>query len=89
MTRAVIFTDDGWYEFHSWLESDLKMYGRLSELIDECRRTPREGRGKPERLRHQKGELWSRRLDEKNRIRYGFTELELFVLRCRGHYNDK
>ena len=45
------FTADAWEECLVWQESDRKGPGRLDRLIEETRRTPHEGIGKPkERL---------------------------------------
>ncbi len=42
-----------------------KVLSRIIRLIAETTRTPRTGMGKPERLKHLGGEVWSRRITEK------------------------
>ena len=46
------------------------------------------GIGHPEQL---KGEevLWSRRINEKDRLVYEVHEDEVVIRQCRGHYGDK
>lgn len=54
--------------------------------------SPREGIGQPERLKHFKDkEVWSRKIDKKNRIVYLIKDDELIILvvSMLGHYNDK
>jgi toxin YoeB len=89
MARGVVFSPISWAEFHFWLRADAKIYGKLSGLIDECRRDPFSGSGKPEQLKHQAVETWARRIDEKNRLTYSFNDSEILVRRCRYHYGDK
>ena len=51
---------------------------------------PRAGIGKPEQLRHYEEEVWSRRINEKDRIIYAIFEEDEFVLiqSVLGHYDD-
>lgn len=46
-----------------------------------------KGEGKPEKLKHKKGE-YSRRIDEENRLVYEFSAEYITVKACRGHYED-
>lgn len=47
------------------------MLRRLLRLIEEVRRTPFEGTGKPESLRRNLSGFWSRRIDDEHRLAYG------------------
>ena len=49
-------------------------------------RNPFEGIGKPEPLRGELGGLWSRRIDERNRLIYCISDDSLQIFSCRGHY---
>ena len=47
-----------------------------------------DGLGKPELLKHTKA--WSRRIDDKNRLVYTIDENGyLWIISCKGHYDDK
>lgn len=46
-----------------------------------------KGEGKPEKLKHKKGE-YSRRIDDENRLVYEFGAEQITVKSCRGHYDD-
>ncbi|HAX80537.1 MAG TPA: Txe/YoeB family addiction module toxin, partial [Cyanobacteria bacterium UBA11372] len=43
-----------------WVETNRKTALRLLSLIEEIRRNPFEGTGKPERLKYQDANVWSR-----------------------------
>jgi toxin YoeB len=55
-------------------------------LIEETAKTPFEGRGKPEPLKHEKSGMWSRRIDKANRLVYQVDGGILRIIACRGHY---
>ncbi len=56
------------------------------KLIKEVQRTPFEGTGKPEALRHDLSGCWSRRIDKEHRLVYEVKEDKIRVLVCRYHY---
>ncbi|MDR2679638.1 MAG: Txe/YoeB family addiction module toxin, partial [Tannerella sp.] len=47
---------------------------KLETLVKEILTNPCEGTGKPEPLKYSQKEMWSRRLDDKNRIIYGIED---------------
>lgn len=49
-------------------------------------RTPFQGIGKPEPLRYDLSEYWSRRIDDANRIVYTVKGDVLIIVQCRTHY---
>lgn len=89
MARGIYFSPRAWDEFME-CQDEIGTYRRLTILLNECRRDPFKGTGKPERLKHQGVEkYWSRRITDKHRLVYGVTETHILVARCRGHYDDK
>ena len=62
------------------------MAKKLNELIKETRRTPFEGKGKPEPLRHNLAGFWSRRITAEHRFVYSVTDEALLIAACRYHY---
>ena len=64
---------------------------RIERILAELSEHPFEGIGKPEQLKYEFSGLWSRRLDEKNRLVYRVTEeiVTVFVLSVKGHYRDR
>lgn len=72
-----------------WVETNRKVALRLLALVEEIRRTPFDGTGKPERLKYQSGNVWSRRLTEKDRIVYLVSDHQIDFLQARYHYDDR
>ena len=62
------------------------MVKKINELIKETRRTPFEGKGKPEPLRHNLAGFWSRRITAEHRFVYSVTDEALLIAACRYHY---
>ena len=84
--RNIVFHAQGWEDFTSWAQADKKMLRRLLRLIEEARRTPFEGTGKPESLRRNLSGFWSRRIDDEHRLVCVVTEAEIIILAARYHY---
>jgi toxin YoeB len=82
----VIFTKSGWEEYLFWQENDRKMLKRVNDLIKEISRTPYSGRGKPEKLKFDMTNMWSRRIDLKHRIVYQVIDEDILIYSCRFHY---
>ena len=83
-----MFLPQGWADLNHWVLADKKMLRRLIRLIEEARRTPFEGAGKPEPLRRNLAGYWSRRIDDEHRLVYSVTEDQLIIMQARYHYED-
>lgn len=75
-------------DLEAWSTTNPKVVSRIIKLIAETTRTPRSGTGKPERLKHLGGEVWSRRITEKDRLVYEIQHDAIVVIACRFHYDD-
>ena len=84
--RNLVFTPGGWEDYLFWNAQDKKTLNKINKLIDDARREPFAGIGKPEPLKENYAGLWSRRIDEKNRLIYDVTEGEIRIIGCRFHY---
>ena len=82
----LVFEDQGWEDYTSWLKTDRKMLARINKLIEDIRRDPFTGIGKPEPLKCQLPGAWSRRIDDEHRLVYIVTEAEIIILAARYHY---
>ena len=81
------WTDVAWIEYQYWITQDKKILKKINELIKDIERNGvLNGIGKPEALKHRKG--YSRRIDEKNRLIYEIINGQLYILNCKGHYED-
>lgn len=84
--RNILFTTDAWEDYLYWQGQDKKTLKRINELLKSAQRSPFEGIGKPEALRENLSNFWSRRIDETNRLVYGVSDTEISVISCRYHY---
>lgn len=82
----VLFTDRGWDDYQHWVARDRAMVKRINRLIDEVRRTPFAGIGKPEALKHQLAGYWSRRITDEHRLVYAVDGDSLVIIAARHHY---
>ena len=73
-----------------WLrKNDKQSYIKCFDLVREMIENPREGTGKPERLKYFSKEVFSRRVNLRDRIIYTIyeTTMEIDVSSCRLHYD--
>ena len=73
-----------------WFDTDKRVLGKILNLIKEVVRTPYEGSGNPEPLKHKLSGYWSRKINSEHRIVYIVNEdtQMVDVISCRGHYSD-
>ncbi len=89
MTYSIIVTRTAQLHFKLLKTKRRDMLEKVRLLVDGILLEPRTGIGKPERLRHYVNrEVWSRRIDRKNRIVYEIRETEIIILSVFGHYDD-
>lgn len=81
------FVDESWEDYLYWLKTDKKMLVRINKLIKDIARNPCDGIGKPEPLRHKYRGFWSRRIDQEHRIIYKVVDKEIWIAKCRFHYD--
>lgn len=86
MNRILAWTDEAWADYLYWQGQDKKTLKRINKLILETMRMPFEGIGKPEPLRENLAGLWSRRIDDTNRLVYVVEDAYLTIISCRYHY---
>lgn len=82
----LIFSEHAWDDYLYWQKTDRKMPKRFNRLIQEIQRTPFEGIGKPEPLRHALTGYWSRRIDSAHRIVYKVEGDAILIAQVRHHY---
>jgi toxin YoeB len=75
-------------DLEAWSTTSPKVLSKIIRLIAEITRSPRTGTGKPERLKHLGGEVWSRRITEKDRLVYDIQPDVITIIACRFHYDD-
>lgn len=71
-----------------WVQTNAKIAKRVLRLIEETRRDPFGGPGKPEPLRGELSGWWSKRIDHEHRLIYQVTNDCLIIAQAKGHYDD-
>ena len=85
----VAFSREAFRSYATIAVNEPKALKRINKLIEDIQRNGLlEGIGKPERLKYEGEERYSRRIDEKNRLVYTLKDGALFIVSCSGHYND-
>jgi toxin YoeB len=85
----ILFTDTGWNQYTEWQGQDKKTVKRINQLLKSIDRDgTMQGIGKPELLKHDKSGLYSRRIDEANRLVYEMSGNQIIVKSCKGHYEN-
>jgi toxin YoeB len=84
--RNVEFVPKAFKEYQDWIQSDRKTALRIGDLIRDILRSPFEGLGKPEPLRHQFKGCWNRRIDQEHRLIYMMTENSIVIISYYSHY---
>lgn len=82
----LIFSENAWEDYLYWQKTDKKILKRINSLIKEIQRSPFEGIGKPEPLKHALSGYWSRRINNEHRIVYTVAEDSLYIAQLRYHY---
>jgi toxin YoeB len=82
-----VWDDDAWNDYLYWQDTDRKMVKKINALIKDIERTPFEGLGKPEPLKHTLAGFWSRRIDPEHRLIYRIRDDKLEIAQCRYHYD--
>ncbi len=86
MSRKLAWTDEAWADYVYWQSQDRKTLKRINKLIEDTKRQPFEGIGKPEPLRENLSGFWSRRIDDSNRLVYVVDNEFLTIISSRYHY---
>ena len=87
----IVFAPQAKKDLDFWIKSGNKgILKKNSVLIEDIQLHPFEGIGKPEQLKYQLADRWSRRIDREHRIVYRIVEentIEILnILSLKGHY---
>ena len=55
------FTENGWKALQYWIETNSDIVEKIKNLLNEIKKTPFQGSGKPEPVRCDLKGYWSRR----------------------------
>ena len=82
----LVFAEHAWGDYLQWQSTDRKRLRRLNHLIQEILRSPYDGIGKPEPLKHGLAGYWSRRIDSEHRVVCKVEGDAVRIAQCRHHY---
>jgi toxin YoeB len=83
----IIFSPDALEQLQYWKKSgNKKVIEKISNLIENIQRTPYEGIGKPEPLKHNWSGYWSRRITGDHRLVYKVENETILIAQLRFHY---
>ena len=80
------FSTQAWEQYLYWQHTDKKILKRTNLLIKDIQRTPQEGIGKPEPLKHGLSGYWSRRINDEHRLVYKHQNDTILIAQLRYHY---
>jgi toxin YoeB len=81
-----VLQDECLEDLRYWVETNRKVALRVVDLMEAALRDPSVGIGKPEHLRHLGGSVWSRRINETDRLVYEVFADRIEFLQARYHY---
>ncbi len=84
----VVFQENAWEQYCYWQTTDKKILRKINELIKDISRSPFSGIGKPEQLKHELADFWSRRINGEHRIVYQIKDGAVVIAACRFHYQS-
>jgi len=82
----LIFSAHAWNDYLYWQQTNKKILKRINLLIKDVRRSPFEGIGKPEPLKHALSGYWSRRINDEHRFVYKVSGDSMLIAQLRYHY---
>ena len=82
MLELLTWTKEAWSDYVYWQTQDRKTIKRINKLIIDTQRSPFSGIGKPEPLKENLSEFWSRRIDDTNRLVYAVDDNCLTIISC-------
>ena len=85
----IVYSHIAQEDLEYWKKSgDKQIQKKITQLLDDIVLHPKTGLGKPEQLKHELSNYWSRRISDKHRIIYRFSEETVYILSLKGHYYD-
>jgi toxin YoeB len=89
----LLWSENAGEDYLYWQETDRQVLRRINALLQDIRRSPFKGPGKPEPLRGDLSGWWSRRITGDHRIVYRARgigeEQQMEIIACRYHYSSR
>ena len=82
----ISFHARAWEDYLYWQKENKTVVKKINQLIRDIQRSPFDGLGKPEPLKHELSGAWSRRITQEHRLVYLVEGNTVTILQCRFHY---
>lgn len=82
----LVWDESAWGDYLWWQTEDRKVLKRINRLLKDVMRRGNEGIGKPEPLKHDFSDYWSRRITDEHRLVYKVVDDRVLIAACRYHY---
>jgi toxin YoeB len=86
LERVAVLQKECREDLRYWVDTNRKTALRVLDLMDAVMRDPFGGIGKPEHLKHMGGNVWSRRINDADRLVYEVFDDRVEFLQARYHY---
>ena len=85
----ISFSIQAWEEYLYFQSQDKQTLKKINELVKDIERNGvLTGIDKPEKLTNNLSGLYSRRINDKDRLVYKLENDFIVILQCKGHYKD-
>ena len=91
MKDGILWHPKAWNEYSKWIvDRNIVIAKKIVELTKDISKNGLlNGLGKPERLKHYKKAIYSRRITDEHRLVYDVFDDTVRVLSYEEHYKDK
>jgi toxin YoeB len=80
------WNDRGWEEYIYWQTIDKRILKKINKLVEDIKRNPFTGIGKPEQLKHELSTFYSRKITNEHRLVYRIENDIIIIISCKYHY---
>lgn len=85
--RSIVFEGNTWTVYEDLRLKDKVLHKNLYKILKEMQReNPEKGSGKPEQLKYELTDFWSRKLSQYDRLIYQFDDDSIHPFAIGGHY---
>ena len=82
-----MFVDESCEDYLYWQKTNKRILDKINDLLKDITSHPFGGLGKPEQLKYKYKGYWSRRIDSEHRLIYRVKDDEIYIAKCRFHYD--
>lgn len=86
LRRFAVLEEECLEDLRFWVDTNRKTALRALTLMEATLRSPFAGIGRPEHLKHLGGNVWSRRINQADRLVYEVFDDRVVFLQARYHY---